>query len=99
MALQYGVPRAAKRRGLNAYGLCKRVNDAADQEPAAEAAPEFVELAAMPAEPAPAPLAAGIHECVVELHNARGAKMRAEVNAGSLAGFASCAAGWMAHGR
>jgi hypothetical protein len=64
------------------------MEDAAGQEPTAEADPEFVELATMPAEPARAPLAAGVRECVVELHHARGAKMRVELNAGGLAGLA-----------
>ena len=97
MARQHGVARAAKRLGLNAYGLRKRMDDAAGQEPTAEAEPEFVELATTPAEPSLAPLAAGVHECVVELHNARGAKMRVELNAGGLAGLAHlCRTFWSA---
>ena len=45
--------------------------------------------------PVAAAAATGVHDCVVELHNARGAKMRVELNAGGLAGLAHlCRAFW-----
>ena len=88
MARQQGVSRTAKRLGLNAFVLRKRMDGTTGKTPTEQAEPEFVELATMPAEPARATLAAGVHECVVELHNARGAKMRVELNAGGLAGLA-----------
>jgi hypothetical protein len=88
MARQHGVARTAKRLGLNAYVLRKRMEDAAGEVPTDKTEPEFVELTTMSAEPAPTPLAAGVHECVVELRNARGATMRVELNAGGLAGLA-----------
>jgi hypothetical protein len=95
VARQHGVARAAKRLGLNAYVLRKRMEEAASETPTDQTEPEFVELSTMPAEPAPVPLAAGVHECVVELHNARGAKMRVELNAGGLAGLTHlCRAFW-----
>ncbi len=61
---------------------------AASQAPASKADKvdtEFVELFGAP--PAAAP-AAVMRECVIELENARGAKMRVELNAGGLAGLA-----------
>jgi len=88
MARQHGVARAAKRLGLNAYVLRAHMEGAASNGSTDEAEPEFVELTTLPAEPAPAPLAAGVHECVVELRNARGATMRVEFNSGALAGLA-----------
>jgi len=51
---------------------------------------QFVELFA-----APAATAAGMRECVVELENARGAKMRVELNGNGIAGLAGlCSAFW-----
>ena len=97
MARRHGVARAAKRLGLNAYVLRKHMEEAAGKESTDEAEPEFVELTTMPAEPAPVPLAAGVHECVVELRNARGATMRVEFNTGALAGLAHlCRTFWSA---
>ena len=96
MACELGVPRVAHRLRLNTVFLNKRLATAAGPpqvEPPAE--PEFVELLTVPAAAA-APVI-GVHECVVELHNARGAKMRIELNAGGLAGLAHlCRAFWSA---
>jgi hypothetical protein len=96
MAREHGVPRVANRLRLNTAFLNKRLAAAAGQ-PRTEAAqpqPEFVELLTAPAAPVAATVA-GVHECVVELHNARGAKMRVELNAGGLAGLAHlCRAFW-----
>src|SRR5450432_194518 len=91
-AREHGIPRVANRLRLNAAFLRKRMEGAAGEV----AEPEFVELATMPVEPPPtAAVEVGVHECVVELHNARGAKMRIELNAGGLAGLAHlCRAFW-----
>jgi hypothetical protein len=86
MGRQHGVPQTAKRLGLNGSVLRKHMEDATGEAPTKEVEPEFVELATM---------AAGVPECVVELHNARGAKMRVELNAGGLAGLSHlCCTFW-----
>ena len=82
MAREHGVPRVANRLRLSAVFLNKRL--AAAGQPQTDAAePEFVELLTVPA----APAAVGVHECVIELENARGAKMRVELNGAGLAGL------------
>jgi len=92
MALELGVPRVANRLRLNTVFLNKRLAAAAGQPQTDAAEPEFVELLTVPAA-----AAVGVHECVVELHNTRGAKMRVELNAGGLAGLAHlCRAFWSA---
>jgi hypothetical protein len=93
-AREHGVPRVANRLRLNADFLSKRL--AAAGQPQTEAAgPEFVELLTVPT--ATAAAVVGVHECVVELHNVRGAKMRIELNAGGLAGLTHlCRAFWSA---
>jgi hypothetical protein len=101
LARDHGVPRVANRLRLNAAFLTRRLaSPVAGQAQPEAAEPEFVELLTAPAAPAIAP-AAGGHEaaadCVVELHNARGATMRVELNAGALAGLAHlCRAFWSA---
>ena len=77
------------------YGVLKRRAALAGNTPGAELAPRFVELFA----PASAmkPAAASQPECVVELANARGAKMRVELSGNGLAGLSSlCSAFWTA---
>jgi hypothetical protein len=92
LAREHGVPRIANRLRLNAVFLNRRMKGAASQAPASKADTEFVELFAAP--PAVTP-AAVMHECVIELENARGAEMRVELNAGGLAGLAHlCRAFW-----
>ena len=59
---------------------------------AGEVSPQFVELMV-----SPAPRAQSLRECVVELENARGAKMRVELNGNGLAGLAGlCSSFWSA---
>ena len=66
---QYGLHRTTKALRLDYYMLKKRVEDAAtDREPDREAAARFLEL--------PTPVSAGASECVVELEDSGGAKMR-----------------------
>ncbi len=66
---QYGLHRTTKALRLDYYTLKKRVEDAAtDREPDREAAATFLEL--------PAPVSGGASECIVELEDPGGAKMR-----------------------
>jgi len=97
MAREHGVPRIANRLRLNAVFLNRRMEGAASQAPASNADKvdtEFVELFAAP------PLAAAaavMRECVIELENERGAKMRVELNGAGLAGLAHlCRGFWSA---
>jgi hypothetical protein len=90
MARQHGVPRVASRLRLSAVFLHERPKGVASAAPAEGTEPEFVELLTAPAAPV-----AGVPECVVELHNARGATMRVELTAGGLAGLAHlCRSFW-----
>ena len=93
VAQGHGVYRVAVELHLDYAVLKRRVERAGGMSPRGEVAPRFVELFA-PAAPA-TPAAAGRHECVVELENARGAKMRVELNGQGLAGLAGlCSAFW-----
>jgi hypothetical protein len=93
VAKEHGVHRVAVELRVDYAGLKRRVERAADAAPCAgKVDPRFVELYA----PA-APVAAGLCECMVELENARGAKMRVELNGNGLAGLAHlCSAFWSA---
>jgi hypothetical protein len=88
LAREHGVPRIANRLRLNAVFLNRRMEGAASQAPASladKAGTEFVEIFAAP----PAATAAVVmRECVIELENARGAKMRVELNGAGLAELA-----------
>jgi hypothetical protein len=74
--------------------LKQRVAQAGGKVTNTELAPRFVELfAAAGAMPTPS----AQPECVVELANARGAKMRVELSGNGLAGLSSlCSAFWTA---
>lgn len=90
MAKEHGVHRISRQLRLDYNRLKQRVVPvgAATGAPMVDA--KFVELFAAPASKAPS-----VCECIVELHNVRGAKMRVELNAGGLAGLASlCNAFW-----
>ncbi len=91
VAKEHGVHRVAVELRVDYAGLKRRVERAGDAAPrAGKVDTQFVELYA----PA-APAAAGLRECVVELENARGAKMRVELNGNGLAGLAHlCSAFW-----
>ena len=72
VAGQYGLHRTTQALRLDYYALKKRVEDAAsDCEPDREAAATFLEL--------PAPVSGGASECIIELEDAGGAKMRVHV--------------------
>jgi hypothetical protein len=92
MAREHGVSRIATRLRLNTVAL-KRHMHAGEGQPAGASAPEFVELiAAASASVTTAPPVA--HECVIELQNAHGAKMRVELNGPGLAGLAHLCSGF-----
>ncbi|MBW8892363.1 MAG: hypothetical protein JF617_09460 [Burkholderiales bacterium] len=93
MARKHGVPRIANKLRLDIGGLSRRMEGAAGQAQASMAETKFVELFA-----APAPAATiVVRECVIELENARGVKMRVELNGQGLAGLAHlCSGFWSA---
>jgi hypothetical protein len=94
-AVEHGAYRVSAKLHLDYAVLKRRAALAAGKAPAAELAPRFVELFA-PAAPMK-PAAASQPECVVELANARGAKMRVELSGNGLCGLSSlCSAFWAA---
>ena len=93
-AREQGLHRVAIELHLDYAGLKRRVEGGGATPPRGEVAPRFVELSA-PA--ASMTTAAGRAECIVEMGNARGAKMRVELNGQGLAGLAGlCSAFWSA---
>ena len=96
-AVEHGAYRVAAELHLD-YAVLKGraalAGGKAGKAAATELTPRFVELFA-PA--GPTTLATSNPECVVELDNARGAKMRVELNGKGLAGLAGlCSAFWSA---
>ena len=92
---EHGATRVASRLRLNAVFLRKRMEGAAGpRAPAGTADPEFVELFAAPTGVSVAAKAVIVRECVIELENARGAKMRVELNGAGLAGLAHLCRGF-----
>jgi hypothetical protein len=86
MAKEHGLYRIAHELRVDHDGLKRRLERAGEGKRDSQ----FVELFAVPAA-----IAAGLRECVVELENARGAKMRVELNGKGLAGLAGlCRAFW-----
>jgi hypothetical protein len=94
-AKEHGVYRVAIELRLDYAGLKRRVEGAGAMARRGQVAPQFVELVTSPAmQPAPA-ATAGRHECVVEMENARGAKMRVHLDGPGMASLASlCSAFW-----
>ena len=84
-AREHGLHRVAIELHLDYAGLKRRFEGVGATMPRGEIAPRFVELFAPAASTASAP---GRAECVVEMGNARGAKMRVELNGQGLAGLA-----------
>ena len=90
---RYGVYRTARSLGLD-YSQLKRsigskpqsVKAAAKTTVAVKSA-RFVELQAPPA-------VLGVGECVVEMENARGGKLRVQLKGGDLAGLAALTSGF-----
>lgn len=93
-AIEHGAYRVAAELHLDYAVLKRRAALAGGTTPASELAPRFVELFA----PTGPEIAATSHaQCVVELSNARGAKMRVELNGDGLAGLtAMCSTFWAA---
>jgi hypothetical protein len=99
----YGTQRVAQALGIDPQRLMRRLaptgparrsGAASPVSPDAAAmhGPQFVECFA-----APAAGTAGAHECVVELQNVRGAKMRVELSGRALHSLAGlCSAFWSA---
>ena len=93
-AREYGLHRVAIESHLDYAGLKRRFEGAGVTPPCGELAPRFVELFAPAASMTEA---AGRAECVVEIDNARGAKMRVELSGQGLASLAGlCSAFWSA---
>ena len=89
---EHGLHRIAQELRVDYDGLKKRLEHAGGAARAGKVDTEFVELFA-----APGSTAAGVCECAVELQNARGAKMRLELNGNGLGGLAGvCSAFWSA---
>ncbi len=87
---EHGAYRVAAELRLDYAVLKRRAALAGGKTPAAELAPRFVELVAPAARAAPP-------ACVIEMGNARGARMRVELNGDALAGLpAMCSAFWAA---
>jgi len=87
---EHGAYRVAAELHLDYAVLKRRAALAGGKSPAVELAPRFVELFAPAARTAPP-------ACVIEMGNARGAKMRVELNGDALAGLpAMCSAFWAA---
>lgn len=77
MAGQHGLQRTAQELRIDCERLKKRLDGGVGQVHADKAEPRFVEMFAPPAFSA-----AAITECIVEMENARGAKMRIEIKGG-----------------
>ena len=92
LAKEHGLYRIAHALRLDHDGLKRRLESAGGVARGGKVEPRFVELFA-----APAATTAGVRECVVELENVRGAKMRVALNGNGLAGLAGlCSAFWSA---
>jgi hypothetical protein len=90
LAKAHSLERIAHELRVEHGGLKRRVERAGVVARGVKLDTQFVELFA-----APAVIAAGMRECVVELENARGAKMRVELNGNGIAGLAGlCSAFW-----
>ena len=84
----------ATRLNLDYAGPKRRVEGGGATPPRGEVAPRFVELSTPAASMASATERA---ECIVEMGNARGAKIRVELSGQGLAGLAGlCSAFWSA---
>ena len=92
MAKQHGLHRVAQELRVDYDRLKKRLERAGGAAQAGKVGTRFVELLVAPALQ---PAAPSLCECTVELENARGAKMRVELNGKGLAGLAGlCSTFW-----
>ena len=80
-AREHGLNRTARALRLNYYALKERVESAEAQACVPQAQARFVELIA--------PRVASAGECIVELENARGAKMRIQLKGTDIPELAS----------
>lgn len=93
-AVEHGAYRVSAELHLDYVVLERRAALAGSNAAAGELAPRFVELFAAAG---PAVSATSRPQCVVELDNARGAKMRVQLNGHGLAGLSAlCSAFWAA---
>jgi len=96
-AVEYGAYRVAAELHLDYAVLKRRAERVGGTAPSTELAPRFVELFAPAGPTQTRPAVASQPECVVEVANARGAKMRVELNGSGLAALAGlCSAFWSA---
>ena len=94
MARQHGLHRVAHDLHVDYNRLKKRLERAGGAAQGSKVSTRFVELTVSPAMQ---PAAQSLCECAVELENARGAKMRVELNGNGLAGLAGlCSTFWSA---
>lgn len=94
MALEHGLDRVAQELRVDYDGLKKRLGPSVGALQASKGGTQFVELAFAPVPPTAAQC---LCECVIELQNVRGAKMRVELNGPGLASLAGlCSAFWSA---
>lgn len=90
MAERYGVRQIAQQLGVDEQRLTKRVPRAGGVAPTGRRELRFVEL--LPGSVSPVP---GGRECVIEMENIRGGKMRVELSGSGLASLSSlCSAFW-----
>ena len=96
-AREHGVYRVCIDLRLDYAGLKRRVEGIGARPPRSRIAPKFVELLTGTATPAATAAATVRPECVVELENARGAKLRVQLDGPGVAALAGlCSAFWSA---
>ena len=90
MAKVHGLYRMSKELRLDYSGLKRRLEGAGGDVQPGRADTQFVELVATQ----PCSTTA-LRDCVIELHNGRGATMRVELNGAGLAGLAGVCSGFL----
>lgn len=94
VARERGLQVVARELRVDSDLLKKRLEQSGGALPASSMGTQFVELALAPARQPGAQIPC---ECVLELENTRGAKMRVELNGNGLAGLAGlCSVFWSA---
>jgi hypothetical protein len=89
---EYGLQQVAKELHVDCNRLQKRQAQTVGTFKISKASTQFVELKVPPA-----PRLAAQSECVIQLENARGAKMRVELNGNGIAGLVDmCHSFWSA---
>lgn len=90
MAKVHGLYRISKELRLDYSGLKRRLEGLGGDVQGGRADTRFVELVATQAS-----RTACLRDCVIELHNGRGATMRVELNGAGLAGLAGLCSGFL----